>query len=179
MGLGARRTRGISRAARRAPTQSLTVFCNAEEARELDALADPALHVETEASAQALGRFDIVVKSPGISPYGAQAQTAAAEHGTLFIGGTALWFAEHVQPDGSVPGAICVTGTKGKSTTTALLAHLLRAAGHRTALVGNIGQPLLEVVAPQPPPAYWAIELSSYQTGEVGAAARVRNWRWS
>ncbi|WAH65801.1 UDP-N-acetylmuramoyl-L-alanine--D-glutamate ligase [Xanthomonas hortorum] len=150
------------------PTQSLTVFCNAEEARELDALADPALHVETEASAQALGRFDIVVKSPGISPYGAQAQTAAAEYGTQFIGGTALWFAEHAQPDGYVPGAICVTGTKGKSTTTALLAHLLRAAGHRTALVGNIGQPLLEVLAPQPPPAYWAIELSSYQTGEVG-----------
>ncbi|NEL81711.1 MAG: UDP-N-acetylmuramoyl-L-alanine--D-glutamate ligase, partial [Xanthomonas perforans] len=45
---------------------------------------------------------------------------------------------------------------------------LLRCAGHRTALVGNIGQPLLEVLAPQPPPAYWAIELSSYQTGEVG-----------
>jgi UDP-N-acetylmuramoylalanine--D-glutamate ligase len=149
------------------PTQSLTVFGNAEEARELETLADAALYVQTEASAQALGRFQIVVKSPGISPYRAEAQTATAEHGTQFIGGTALWFAEHALADGSVPGAICVTGTKGKSTTTALLAHLLRAAGHRTALVGNIGQPLLEVLAPQPPPAYWAIELSSYQTGEV------------
>ncbi|MGS0642642.1 UDP-N-acetylmuramoyl-L-alanine--D-glutamate ligase [Xanthomonas oryzae] len=149
------------------PTQSLTVFCNAEEARELESLADAALHVETDASAQALGRFEIVVKSPGISPYRAEALAAAAQ-GTQFIAGTALWFAEHAQPNGSVPGAICVTGTKGKSTTTALLAHLLRAAGHRTALVGNIGQPLLEVLAPQPPPAYWAIELSSYQTGDVG-----------
>nr|WP_283161734.1 UDP-N-acetylmuramoyl-L-alanine--D-glutamate ligase [Xanthomonas nasturtii] len=152
----------------RLPAQPLTVFCNAEEARELEALADTALHVETDASAQALGRFDIVVKSPGISPYRSEARIASDEYGTHFIGGTALWFAEHAQPDGSVPGVICVTGTKGKSTTTALLAHLLRAAGHRTALVGNIGQPLLEVLEPQPPPAYWAIELSSYQTGEVG-----------
>ncbi|ATS52466.1 UDP-N-acetylmuramoyl-L-alanine--D-glutamate ligase [Xanthomonas citri pv. fuscans CFBP 6996] len=151
----------------RLPTQALTVFCNAEEAREIGALADAALQVETDASAQALGRFEIVVKSPGISPYRAEALAAAAQ-GTHFIGGTALWFAEHAQADGSVPGVVCITGTKGKSTTTALLAHLLRAAGHRTALVGNIGQPLLEVLAPQPPPAYWAIELSSYQTGDVG-----------
>ncbi|MBF9174039.1 UDP-N-acetylmuramoyl-L-alanine--D-glutamate ligase [Xanthomonas campestris pv. campestris] len=149
------------------PTQALTVFCNAEEARDVAALADPALQVQIEASAQALAAFEVVIKSPGISPYREEARAAAAQ-GTRFIGGTALWFAEHAQPDGYVPGAICVTGTKGKSTTTALLAHLLRAGGHRTALVGNIGQPLLEVLSPQPPPAYWAIELSSYQTGEVG-----------
>ncbi|WP_372361038.1 UDP-N-acetylmuramoyl-L-alanine--D-glutamate ligase [Xanthomonas sp. NCPPB 1325] len=164
-----REGRAAYRALRSAlPTQPLTVFCTNEEARELAALADAALQVETDASAQALGRFEIVVKSPGISPYRPEALTAAAAHGTQFIGGTALWFAEHAQADGAVTGAICVTGTKGKSTTTALLAHLLRCAGHRTALVGNIGQPLLEVLAPQPPPAYWAIELSSYQTGEVG-----------
>jgi UDP-N-acetylmuramoylalanine-D-glutamate ligase len=62
------------------------------------------------------------------------------------------------------------TGTKGKSTTTALLAHLLRCAGHRTGLAGNIGLPLLEVLDPQPAPEYWAVELSSYQTGEVARA---------
>jgi UDP-N-acetylmuramoylalanine--D-glutamate ligase len=66
-----------------------------------------------------------------------------------------------------VHDTVCVTGTKGKSTTTALVAHLLRAAGHRTGLVGNIGLPLLEVLDPQPAPEYWAVELSSYQTGEV------------
>lgn len=162
-----REGRAAYRAVRTAlPAQPLTVFCSTEEARELAALDDAALQVETDASAQALGRFEIVLKSPGISPYRAEALAAAAQ-GTQFIGGTALWFAEHAQADDDMPGAICVTGTKGKSTTTALLAHLLRSAGHRTALVGNIGQPLLEVLAPQPPPAYWAIELSSYQTGEV------------
>ncbi|WP_462114262.1 UDP-N-acetylmuramoyl-L-alanine--D-glutamate ligase, partial [Lysobacter xanthus] len=50
-----------------------------------------------------------------------------------------------------------------------LLAHLLRSGGHRTALAGNIGLPLLEVLEPELAPAYWAIELSSYQTGDVAA----------
>ena len=61
---------------------------------------------------------------------------------------------------------LCVTGTKGKSTTTALLAHLLRAGGHRTALAGNIGLPLLELLG-RASAEFWAIELSSYQTGDV------------
>src|SRR5690606_816269 len=90
---------------------------------------------------------------------------AAAARGTRFVGGTALWFGERAGADGVVPGTVCVTGTKGKSTTTALLAHLLRAGGHRTALAGNIGLPLLEVLRDEAD--YWAIELSSYQTGDV------------
>lgn len=95
---------------------------------------------------------------------------SAAASGTRFIGGTSLWFAEHAGDDGIVPRTFCVTGTKGKSTTTSLLAHLLRASGRRTALAGNIGLPLLEVLDPQPAPDAWAIELSSYQTGDVAAS---------
>src|SRR5690606_27572462 len=57
------------------------------------------------------------------------------------------------------------TGTKGKSTTSALMAHLLRAGGHRTALAGNIGLPLLELG--DAAADYRVIELSSYQTGDV------------
>ncbi|ULU27140.1 UDP-N-acetylmuramoyl-L-alanine--D-glutamate ligase [Dyella terrae] len=75
--------------------------------------------------------------------------------------GTALWFAE--KPDARV---VAVTGTKGKSTTTALLAHLARSLGVRTALAGNIGMPLLELVDESAD--LWAIELSSFQTGEAG-----------
>lgn len=154
---------GDGESGRRLP---LTLFCSPSEAEEAKTLGDADLHVETEAGAERLAAFEVVIKSPGISPYRPEAQAAAAQ-GTQFVGGTALWFAEHAQPGGQVPGAVCVTGTKGKSTTTALLAHLLRAGGHRTALAGNIGLPLLELLAPQPPPQYWAIELSSYQTGEV------------
>ena len=148
----------------------LTLFCDAEEAGEAQALGDAALTVETEAGSARLAAFDVVIKSPGISPY-QEAARSAGQRGTVFIGGSTLWFDEHAGADGFAANTICITGTKGKSTTTALLAHLLRAGGHRTALAGNIGLPLLEVLDPQPAPAFWAIELSSYQTLDVAAAA--------
>ena len=165
-----REGRAAHRAIRsRLPQLPLSLFCNADEAADALALGDALLSVETEATAARLGAFNVVVKSPGISPYRPEA-VAAAEQGARFIGGTALWFGEHANDAGFVDNTVCVTGTKGKSTTTSLLAHLLRAGGHSAALVGNIGLPLLEVLEPQPAPAYWAIELSSYQTGDVAAS---------
>jgi UDP-N-acetylmuramoylalanine--D-glutamate ligase len=98
---------------------------------------------------------DILVRSPGVSPYREPLRTAAAA-GVRFTTGTNLWLAEN-------PGArtLCITGTKGKSTTTALLHHLLEAAGERVAMAGNIGVPL---VACDPAAAdWWVLELSSYQ----------------
>ncbi len=150
----------------RLPGLPLTLFCPQAEAAAARAESAGALQVESAVTGEALARFDVVVKSPGISPYTPEALQAQAQ-GTQFIGGTSLWFSEHARADGRLPDTVCVTGTKGKSTTTSLLAHLLRAAGHRTGLAGNIGLPLLEVLDPQPAPEYWAVELSSYQTGEV------------
>lgn len=150
----------------RLPSLPLTLFCSATEAAEAAGLNDAHLAAETDASASRLSSFDVVVKSPGISPYRPEA-VAAAQAGTRFMGGTTLWFAEHAGDDGVAANTICVTGTKGKSTTTALLAHLLRAGGHTTALAGNIGLPLLEALEPDIAPEFWAIELSSYQTGDV------------
>lgn len=158
-----REGRAAHRAIRsRLPQLPLTLFCNADEAADARAAGDAALTVETDASAGRLSAFDIVIKSPGISPYRPEALIAAHE-GTRFIGGTALWFAERADAR-----TVCVTGTKGKSTTTALLAHLLRAGGHRTALCGNIGLPLLELLDDEA--QFWAIELSSYQTRDVAGA---------
>jgi UDP-N-acetylmuramoyl-L-alanine---L-glutamate ligase len=156
---------------RRDSTQAhrdLTVFCSADEVEQIRALGDAYLHAETDANADRLSAFDVVIKSPGVSPYKPQA-IEAARRGTRFVGGTALWFAEHAatHPDART---ICVTGTKGKSTTTALLAHLLRAGGHRTALCGNIGLPLLELLDVDTQPEYWAIELSSYQTRDAASS---------
>ncbi|SDZ26053.1 UDP-N-acetylmuramoylalanine--D-glutamate ligase [Lysobacter sp. yr284] len=152
----------------RLPQLELTLFCSPDEAADARGLHDARLIVETAATAERLGGFEWIVKSPGISPYRAEA-VAAAEQGARFIGGTALWFGEHAAARAG-GRTLCVTGTKGKSTTTSLLAHLLRAGGHRTALAGNIGLPLLEALdaleSPQPP-EFWAIELSSYQTGDV------------
>lgn len=151
----------------RLPAQALTLFCDPAEAAQAAALGDPRLAVETEASGTRLAAFEVVVKSPGISPYRPEA-AFAAQQGTRFLGGTALWFAERADADGAIANALCVTGTKGKSTTSALLAHLLRAAGLRTALAGNIGLPLLELLDAQA--EAWAIELSSYQTRDVAAS---------
>ena len=162
-----REGRAAHRAIRsRLPELPLTLFCSNEEAADARALGDAHLQAETDATGVRLSAFDTVVKSPGISPYRDEVVIAAGQ-GTRFIGGTALWFGEYAGADGFVSNTVCVTGTKGKSTTTALLAHLLRAARHRTALAGNIGLPLLELLDPPQPPDFWAIELSSYQTGDV------------
>lgn len=58
---------------------------------------------------------------------------------------------------------VAVTGTNGKTTTTALIGHLLRALGHDAADVGNIGTPVSELALRPIPPAWAAIEMSSFQ----------------
>jgi UDP-N-acetylmuramoyl-L-alanine---L-glutamate ligase len=152
----------------RLPWQPLDVLCTDEEARALDASADAGIHCITAPVVRAsLARYDVVVKSPGISPYVAPATEALAD-GVRFVSGTALWFGERGNAR-----TIAVTGTKGKSTTTALIAHLLRAANQRVALCGNIGVPLLELLDPAEEPDWWVVELSSFQTRDMEAVPEV------
>jgi len=56
-----------------------------------------------------------------------------------------------------------VTGTNGKTTTTSMLESMLAAAGWRTAAVGNIGRPIMEIVLDPEPYDVLAVELSSHQ----------------
>lgn len=58
---------------------------------------------------------------------------------------------------------LAVTGTNGKTTTTQMLASILKAAGLRTAAVGNIGTPIIDVVLGEQEYDVLAVELSSYQ----------------
>ena len=59
---------------------------------------------------------------------------------------------------------LAITGTNGKSTVTALTAHLLEAAGLDAEAAGNIGPPVLEAMMRRTVvPAAWVLELSSYQ----------------
>ncbi len=141
------------------PNKPLTLFCSSDEAKQIS--ADALFTVRTEASADALAEFDVVIKSPGISKYKPEL-IEASTRGTQFIGGTALWFAQNPEAR-----TICVTGTKGKSTVSSLIAHLLRCAGKSTALVGNIGMPLIEAISLPNKPEFWVIEMSSYQTYEA------------
>jgi len=109
----------------------------------------------------ALGGFDVVVKSPGISLYRPEVE-ALRRRGVTVTSATRLWFAEPRRGR-----TLCVTGTKGKSTTASLLAHLLRAAGEVVELRGNIGRPLLDEAEREP--TAWVVELSSYQTADLDA----------
>jgi UDP-N-acetylmuramoylalanine--D-glutamate ligase len=58
---------------------------------------------------------------------------------------------------------VAVTGTNGKTTTTALVGHLLRALGRDAVDAGNIGTPLAELALRDAPPEWAALELSSFQ----------------
>ncbi len=118
----------------------------------------------------ALAGCDVVFRSPGISPYREDARALAAR--TTLTSGTGVALAEFAARD--VP-TLCVTGTKGKSTTSALAAAVLGAAGRPAVHAGNIGTPLLDVLldgtvtgsSPAPP---LVVEVSSYQ------AAAVEGW---
>ena len=147
----------------------LTLFCSPQDVIAPQVEMDRALRICRQVTVEKLCHFDLVFKSPGISPYRPPA-SLAAEAGVRFISGTQVWLAEHANTHACLPHSACVTGTKGKSTTTALIAHLLRSAGYRTALAGNIGLPLLDLPETQPPAHFWAIELSSYQTRDVVAS---------
>ncbi|MCG6118462.1 MAG: UDP-N-acetylmuramoyl-L-alanine--D-glutamate ligase [Aquimonas sp.] len=151
------------------PGQRFALICSAGEAEEARGSFGDAIDLHSgEPSLALLRGFEWIVKSPGISPYRGLAAEALAA-GVRFTSGTALWFGEHAVRDPQVP-VLCLTGSKGKSTTTALIAHLLRASGRCVALAGNIGLPLLELLD-QPAPEVYVFELSSYQTRDAQAPA--------
>jgi len=66
-------------------------------------------------------------------------------------------------PRGPALRYIATTGTNGKTTTTAMIGHLLRALGHEAADVGNIGTPVSELALQRIPPAWASLEMSSFQ----------------
>jgi UDP-N-acetylmuramoylalanine--D-glutamate ligase len=166
-GYGREGRAALSALRQRFPDHAWTLFCSEDEARSISEV-DAMLRVVTlPPDAAVLAQFDVVIKSPGISPYHSPVPEAVAA-GVHFTSGTALWFAEH--PDAHT---ICVTGTKGKSTVTALIAYLLRQNGLRIALAGNIGLPLLNLLEPSRKPDWWVIELSSFQTQDFAGSPAV------
>ncbi len=112
-----------------------------------------------------LERYDLLIRSPGISPYRSALQRARSA-GVEITTASNLWFACHPQEK-----TICITGTKGKSTTSALIAHALHACGFHVRLAGNIGKPLL--ACDDRDVDWWVIELSSYQLADLDAAPTV------
>lgn len=62
---------------------------------------------------------------------------------------------------------VAITGTNGKTTTTALCGHVLEAAGLDVAVAGNIGRPLSELALEDDPPAWAVVEVSSFQLADI------------
>lgn len=141
---------------------------------EFHELADAIAVVTSEA---------IVIKSPGVPwhrAYVEEMQNAGAH----FTSSTNLFMAERQLRTfplnkGELEGVdkksgfiIGVTGTKGKSTTASLLAHVLKEAGRRVVLAGNIGEPAITHID-EPADTIFVLEMSSYQLSDLVIAPNI------
>ncbi|MEO7363745.1 MAG: UDP-N-acetylmuramoyl-L-alanine--D-glutamate ligase [Gemmatimonadaceae bacterium] len=130
-----------------------------------------AIGIATEVGDHDLGRIkkaSCVVVSPGIPPEVPPLKAARKAHVPIVseveIG---LRLQKHVS-------YIAVTGTNGKTTTTAMVAHLLRALDKHVEEAGNIGTPVSELALRDDPPEWLALELSSFQLHDTpGVKPRV------
>jgi UDP-N-acetylmuramoylalanine--D-glutamate ligase len=118
-----------------------------------DLLANAGIPWEEGHSERAL-QADLMLLSSGIPPY-APLVLAAQKQGITVIG-EVDFVAPHLRGK-----TIGITGSNGKSTTTALLGHLLAACDLKVAVAGNIGNPLADFAFT--PYDYIVIELSSFQ----------------
>ncbi|MFL5780930.1 MAG: UDP-N-acetylmuramoyl-L-alanine--D-glutamate ligase [Thermoleophilaceae bacterium] len=108
-----------------------------------------------------LAGCEVVIRSPGVSRYRPEVERLRAT-GVELTTGTNLWFEEH--DDERV---VAVTGTKGKSTTSSLVAHLLNESGVPAVLGGNVGRAPLDILSVDPAPDVWVLELSSFQAADL------------
>ncbi len=117
--------------------------------------ADPATAI------QHIAEYALVVTSPGFAP-SAPVLAAAAAAGVPIWGDVELaWRLDAAGVYGPPRQWLVETGTNGKTTTTSMLHEMLIAAGRRSVLCGNIGDPVLDVL--EQPAELLAVELSSFQ----------------
>lgn len=110
---------------------------------------------------QSVYDYDIVIKTPGISLKDLDAQSVEITSQTdLFLSQF------HSQTIG-------ISGTKGKSTTTSLIYHLLKESGHDAILTGNIGIPCFDIMEQIHEDSIVVYELSAHQLEYVHNSPRV------
>jgi UDP-N-acetylmuramoylalanine--D-glutamate ligase len=131
----------------------------ADEVRALGGRAETGGHTIAE-----LARCDTIVLSPGIPP------TAAVLRDPALRDVPRISELEFAYRELSAP-VVAITGTNGKSTTTALTAHLLVTAGFDAAAAGNIGLALSEVALRPRQPDWVVVEASSFQLADVDTFA--------
>lgn len=107
-----------------------------------------------------LSHFQTVVRSPGVSDTILELVSYKARGG--FVTSSAnIFFSRTKQM------VIGVTGTKGKSTTTSLIAHLLSQRNADVRVVGNIGKPVLDYIEDETRETIYVFEMSSHQLSDV------------
>jgi UDP-N-acetylmuramoylalanine--D-glutamate ligase len=124
----------------------------AEELRALGIVVDVGRH-----DLERLARASLVVTSPGVPP-NARPLAFVREKGIRIA--SEVEVALHFLAG---PRVIGVTGTNGKTTTTALIAHLLRGLDLEAVEAGNIGTPLSEIAMREEQPKWISLEMSSFQ----------------
>ncbi len=130
-------------------------------ARERAAAAGVALVDLAHADWRGFGLFVLAPGVPLTHPAPHWTVNLADEAGVPIVGDVELFVRERRVRAPDAP-FVAITGTNGKSTTTALIAHVLKRAGREVAMGGNIGVPVLDL----PPPAAGrthVVECSSYQ----------------
>jgi len=104
---------------------------------------------------KAIEHHDVVIKTPGIPIHILEIEKAFKQG--KIISQAEIFFNE-------CPGTIIgITGTKGKSTTTSLIYEILKSAGLKAYLVGNIGNPILNFLRKAKPSDFFVYELSCHQ----------------
>jgi UDP-N-acetylmuramoylalanine--D-glutamate ligase len=127
-----------------------------------DAASFGARFVDAEAIEGVLGELTCAVLSPGVPPTSPIVRRLHEANIPVF-GEIELAYRLCKAP------IVAVTGTKGKSTTTALIGHLLRACGLEVRVGGNIGNPLIKEVRNIGPDGWVVAEVSSFQLETIRA----------
>lgn len=138
---------------------SAEVLAAADEVRGLGGAAETGGH-----SAAELAACDVIVVSPGIPP------TVAILRDPELADVPRISELEFAFRELSAP-VIAITGTNGKSTTTALTTHLLVAAGFDAAAAGNIGTALSDIALRPQQPEWVVVEASSFQLADIDTFA--------
>jgi UDP-N-acetylmuramoylalanine--D-glutamate ligase len=142
------------------PTGVRLTICD-DDPLALQRLITPASVVTTAEAVAHIGDYELVVTSPGFPPT-APVLAAAAAAGVPIWGDVELaWRLDQAGWFGTPKQWLVVTGTNGKTTTTSMLHAMLVAAGRRAVLCGNIGNPVIDMLAE--PADLLAVELSSFQ----------------
>ncbi len=142
------------------PTGVRLTICD-DDPLALQRLVTPASVVTTAEALAQMADYALVVTSPGFPPTAPVLAAAAAAKVPIWGDVELAWRLDQAGWFGTPKQWLVVTGTNGKTTTTSMLHAMLVAAGRRALLCGNIGNPVIDMLAE--PTELLAVELSSFQ----------------